>query len=188
MTTALLPQAPPREKKIFRSSLRCLIIGVGNRSRGDDGIGPVVAGRLKGYGFPFAEVIESPSDGAAMIEAWSGADSVILVDAVVSGAAPGTIHRLDPNRQPVPDHFSGGSTHAFNAAEAVELARALGRLPPSFVIYGIEARSFEPGAGMSPEVRKAGMEVTRRALEDLRLISAGVPPDARILSHSRSDS
>jgi len=45
-------------------------------------------------------------------------------------------------------------------AEAVELTRALGRLPPSLVVYAIEGHAFEPGDALSPEVARA---VTRLA-------------------------
>ena len=36
----------------------------------------------------------------------------------------------------------GSSTHALGLAEAMELARALGRLPP-VIVYGIEGKTFE---------------------------------------------
>ena len=46
-----------------------------------------------------------------------------------SGAAPGTTRRLDASRERLPAELFRGSTHALGLAEAVELARALDRLP-----------------------------------------------------------
>jgi hydrogenase maturation protease len=47
------------------------------------------------------------------------------------------------------------STHRFGLADALELARALGRLPPRVVVYGIEGSRFAPGRPMSPAVAAA---------------------------------
>jgi hydrogenase maturation protease len=41
------------------------------------------------------------------------------------------------------------------AAEAIELARTLGRLPRRLVVYGIEGASFHPGAPLTPAVADA---------------------------------
>jgi hydrogenase maturation protease len=101
-------------------------------------------------------------DGARLIDAWEGAADVVVIDAVSSGAAPGTIHRLDVAEGPLPRRFFHNSTHLFGVAEAVETARALGRLPARLVIYGIDGRNFDFGEGLSPEVEAAATEVTRR--------------------------
>ena len=60
---------------------------------------------------------------------WAGADEVVVVDAVRSGAPPGTRAPLRRAGEPLPPALRGASTHAFGLAEAIELARALGRLP-----------------------------------------------------------
>jgi hydrogenase maturation protease len=69
-------------------------------------------------------------DGAALMEVWRGEETVIIIDAVKSGALPGTIRRFDARAQPIPKDAFRCSTHAFGVAEAIELARALARLPP----------------------------------------------------------
>ena len=112
-------------------------------------------------------MLEESGEGAALIELWQGADTVILIDAVHSGAKPGTIHRLDAHAQPIAKRFFRLSTHAFGLAEAVELARALGRLPPRLIVYGVEGKSFEAGVGLSPGVAAAAQEVVERVLGEL---------------------
>ena len=92
----------------------------------------------------------------------------MLIDAVHSGAEPGTIHRVDAHAQPIAKKFFRFSTHAFGLAEAVELARALGRLPPRLIVYGVEGTTFEAGIGLSPEVAAAVQEVVERVLGELR--------------------
>jgi hydrogenase maturation protease len=144
-----------------------LVIGLGNEYRGDDAIGRIVARSLKAMARDDVRVVEENGEGAALIEAWKGADFVILVDAVHSGGAAGTIHRFDAVAQPIPGNFFHYSTHAFSLAEAVELARALNQLPRRFVIYGIEGKTFASGVGLSPEVEAAADEVLRSLQEEL---------------------
>ena len=55
---------------------------------------------------------------------------------------------------------SRGSTHALGVAEAIELGRALGRLPRRLLVFGIEGGSFDAGAGLSPEVERAVGQLT----------------------------
>jgi hydrogenase maturation protease len=150
-----------------------LIIGIGNEYRGDDAVGLIVARRLKDRLADSVTVIEQSGDGAALIEAWRDAQTVIVIDATVSGAAPGTIRRFDANAQPIPTASFRCSTHAFSLAEAIELARALGQLPPRLVVYGIEGKNFAAGVGLSAEVEEAVGEAARQALSELQ-------PDALI--------
>lgn len=145
-----------------------LIIGLGNEYRRDDAVGLIVARRLKEAAPEQVRVLEESGEGAALMESWKDAEAVILIDAVRSGAKPGILHRLDAHTWPVPTRFFHYSTHAFSVAEAIELARALGQLPPRLVVYGIEGKTFEPGLGLSPEVEKAAQEVVERVLRDLR--------------------
>ncbi len=146
---------------------QALVIGLGNDYRGDDAIGRLVARRLKAMAGDDVRVLEENGEGAALIEAWKGADFVILIDAIHSGGAAGTIHRFDAEAQPIPASFFHYSTHAFSLAEAVELARALNQLPTRLVIYGIEGKTFDSGVGLSPEVEAAADEVLRILKEEL---------------------
>ena len=88
------------------------------------------------------------------MDEWRGASSVIVVDAVCSGAPPGTIHRWDANRERLPKRMFP-TTHDFGLAEAVEMSLVLGELPPQFMIFGIEAAQFDIGEPLSPEVASA---------------------------------
>jgi hydrogenase maturation protease len=123
----------------------------------------IVARRLKGRLADSFTVLEQSGDGAALMEVLRGAETVIIIDAVMSGAAPGTIHRFEASAQPLPKDAFRCSTHAFGVAEAIELSRALSELPQSLVVYGIEGKNFAAGVGLSSEVEKAVGEVARRA-------------------------
>jgi hydrogenase maturation protease len=141
-----------------------LIIGVGNVYRGDDGAGIEVARRLRPLVPPGTQVLEQSGEGTALMSAWEGETSVILLDAVHSGAAPGTVFRFNARATPLPTAFFRYSTHAFSVAEAVEVGRALGRLPEHVYVFGIEGACFDPGIGLTPAVEGAIDGVVRDVL------------------------
>ena len=124
------------------------VIGLGNEWRTDDGAGSEVARRLGG------RVLGGEPIG--LVEAITGAHEVVLVDAVSSGAPAGTVHRFDASTEELPAQlFGASSTHALGVAEAVELARTLGRLPERVLVYGIEGESFRFGKGLTPKIEAA---------------------------------
>lgn len=141
-------------------SAKILIIGIGNRYRGDDGLGCFIADELKKQVTHDVEVIEHNGDPASLIDLWQGRSQVILIDAISSGTEIGTIHDFDLHQQALPDTFRNYSTHALGVAEAVELARALGKLP-SHIIFGIEAENFKADTHQSTQLQQA-----MKALQD----------------------
>ncbi len=142
-----------------------LIIGVGNSFRGDDGAGLMAAQRLRELALPGVTVLEQSGEGAGLMAAWEGAESVIVVDAMQSGGEPGTVHRLAIGDQPLPAHFGGNfSSHAFGVAEAIEMARLLGKLPARLIVFGIEGKSFTLGDGLSDAV-EMGVETAVRQIQ-----------------------
>ncbi len=139
-----------------------LIIGIGNDYRSDDAVGLVVARALQARRLLHTSILEATGEGTALLEAWKGRDSVMLVDTVTSQATAGTIHQLDARVGPISPDFFALSTHAFGVAGAIELARVLGNLPPRLMLYGIESKHFVAGEGLSPEVERAAREAAER--------------------------
>jgi hydrogenase maturation protease len=137
-----------------------MIVGIGNRFRGDDGAGLVAARDLRER-LPDVRVLERDGNLAGMLDEWEGEDAVVLIDATSSGSAAGTIRRFDAEHAPLPSAFSRGSTHLFGVSEAIELGRVLGRLPKRLVVYGIEGSNFSAGEGLSREVSLAVDSVIR---------------------------
>ena len=143
--------------------MKTIIIGIGNRQRGDDGVGPAIAGWLTANGPLPATIIEASGEGATLIEAWRGYDRAILIDAIRPGpsvGAAGSLHRLDGHSTPLPSGLFRYSTHAFSVAEAVEMARVLGLLPPVLLVCGVVGKSFAPGLSLSPMVEQAARTLT----------------------------
>ena len=101
------------------------------------------------------EVLEREGEPTGLISEWATADEVWLVDAVSSGAAPGTVHRIDAAERELPAAIFRASTHHLGVPEAVEIARALGRLPARLVVHGIEGATFDAGRGLTPQIEEA---------------------------------
>jgi hydrogenase maturation protease len=160
----LVRDARPRPRG--RAPLRAIVVGVGNAFRRDDGAGLAIAGQLEGH--PGVEVVSCEQEPSRLLEAWAGADLALVVDAVSSGAEPGTVHRFDATRRAVPAAVFRGSTHAFGVGDAVELARALGRLPGRLLLYGVEGEDFAAGEGLSPAVAAAVGPLAEELLREAR--------------------
>ena len=138
------------------------IICCGNPERGDDGAGALVAARLRNLGL---EAETRAGEASELLEAWRGADHVVVVDAVETGAPAGTVWLWDGRQANFPTCPSA-STHGLGLSEAITLARVLDRLPHRLRIYGIEGRRFEPGTEVSPEVKLAVEEVVRQITKE----------------------
>jgi len=151
---------------------RIVVIGIGNPDRGDDGFGRAVAMRLRGRLPAPVRLIEADGEATVLLDRLGEADAAILVDAALSGSAPGEIQRFDVVRAPLPAAKYGLSTHGFGLAEAVELARTLGTLPDRCVVYAVEARSFELGAPLSAELKSAVETVAAQVLAETEQWSA----------------
>lgn len=148
------------------NSKEVVVIALGNRFRGDDGVGPTVADRLRYQHFG-CTIFEGSDDAMAIVNAWEGAALTVVIDAATSEAAPGTIHRLEVDAKPLSRDMTRCSSHGLGLAEAVELGKVLGRLPTRLVIYAVEAKTFDPGVALSAEVTMAAVEVVRYIEADI---------------------
>jgi len=132
------------------------VIAVGNPLRADDGAGVEVVRRLAGRVPAGVRLIEVGGEPAGLLDAWDGLGTVVVVDAVRTGGEPGTVHRLDASTEPLPARMGSASTHGLGLAEALELGRALDRLPARVVVVGIEvADDRTVGGGLSRAVHDA---------------------------------
>ena len=145
---------------------RAVVIGVGNEYRHDDGVGLAVLAELDAH--PIPGVVTALCDGepAALLEAWTGAEIAIVVDAVLcEPSTPGRIWRST-----VDGLLPGGgsaSSHALGIPDAVRLGAALGRVPGELVVYAVEAADLGLGVGLTPAVQAAVPEVVRAVRSEL---------------------
>lgn len=157
---------------------RRLVLGVGNPDRGDDGVGRLVARLLHGRLPTGVSIAECDGGAEEVLDRIAGADNVILIDAAVSGVRAGTIRQVDCVAGDVVPTGGVASSHGLGVAEAIALARTLGCLPRSCVIYAVEAKRLTPGDELSPEVAAAARTVAEHILLSLRGASIRDPTAA----------
>ena len=152
--------------------MKTLIIGLGNPIVTDDSVGLRVAQELERRlaGRDDVEVVEDCWGGLKLMERMIGYQRAIVVDAICTGAAPGTIHHLRPGQL---DTQRSASAHDVNLPTALEFGRKAGMELPSedaIQLVGIEAADIlNFGEQCTPEVEAA----IPRAVEDvLRFLEA----------------
>lgn len=138
--------------------LPILVLGLGNMLLSDDGVGPALLvqladseSRWKGQ----VEFLDGGTQGLALLGHLSGRRALIIVDALKTGAAPGTVHRLTlPElREISPGRAKSG--HESNAGELLAAAQLLDELPDQLFVIGVEPEQLTTGIGLSPSVQKA---------------------------------
>ncbi|MBT7075147.1 MAG: hydrogenase maturation protease [Anaerolineae bacterium] len=137
---------------------KIIIIGIGQKFRGDDAIGPEVVLAWEEKYPQKAEKLQikiSPLPGLELLGLFEDADTAILVDAVQSGTEAGTIH-VASAEQLVSFGAGSGSVHGFGVAETLALGRLANpeAIPENLIIIGIEAKNLDVGESLSAEVRE----------------------------------
>jgi hydrogenase maturation protease len=124
---------------------RILVAGIGNVFLGDDGFGVAVAERLAARPQPAGvRVIDFGIRGIDLVHALQDdPDVAILVDALPSGQAPGTLTVLEPD---VPDGDGGLEPHALDPVSVLRTARRLGAAPGRTLVVGCEPATRMTGA------------------------------------------
>ncbi|MGA9033324.1 MAG: hydrogenase maturation protease [Sulfuricaulis sp.] len=121
-------------------------------------------------------ILERP--GTMLLAHWHDAGIVIVIDAVCSGALPGTCFRFDAGKWAV----SGlpASSHGFGVAAALELAHALGDLPSRHLVRGVEIEPSCSGFGLSRAVARVLPAFVREIeAETPQLAKTGLPGMSR---------
>jgi len=117
-----------------------LILGMGNKLFGDDGVGIVVSERLKELlnEFENIDIEETSWGGFRIIDILSGYQSVIIIDALRTNKKPiGFIHQFD--YKDIINSVRMVSFHDINFATAVEFAKRMDiPMPEKIKIFGIE--------------------------------------------------
>jgi hydrogenase maturation protease len=142
-----------------------LVLAVGNPSRGDDALGPMLAERLERAALPGVEVIV---DFQLQVEHSLELEQrrlVVFVDAAVNGAAPFELRSVRPLRD------ASHTTHALSPAAVLETyARVTGNEPPAALALAVRGSSFGLGEELSAEARHS-LESAWQEL--LRVVTTG---------------
>jgi len=153
------------------------VIGCGNPTRTDDGVGGEVLRRLAAYGCGAdparVKLLDAGTDGVAVIFAARGCRRLIVVDACRSGSEPGAVFELpgselgDGTARPL-------ATHDFRWDDAIAAGRRIfgDEFPADVTVFLIEAQSLDFGIGLTPIVWAAAAKVADRIAALLSAVPA----------------
>ena len=157
-----------------------IVICIGNPFRRDDGVASAVAECLRPRVPDGATVVELDGEPARLVEAWADAELAVIVDAARSGARPGHIRRIEVDAGVAVPAGSRASTHGQSVGDALELGRALDRMPVRLVIHAVEGADFGAGPGLTAAVAAAVPDVVAGVLDELAgALAAGPEPRGR---------
>ena len=152
--------------------MKTLVLGLGNPLLRDDSVGLRVARKLEPIltDEPEVEVSLDYWGGLRLMERMVGFDRAIVIDAIRTGAPPGTIHLLTTDATPTQ---RSASAHDVNLATALQLGRLAGAQlpePEQITLIGIEADDvFTFDESLTPEVEAAIPQAIAAVLHSLQL-------------------
>lgn len=155
--------------------MRILVLGLGNPLITDDSVGLRVVEQLKPLlaNRPDVEVSEDYWGGLRLMERMIGFDRAIVVDAIQTGAPPGTIHRLCPDGIATQ---RSASAHDVNLSTALIFGRQAGASLPdneNIELVGIEAEdTLNFGERCTPAVEAAIPQAVQVVMEILGVYPA----------------
>jgi hydrogenase maturation protease len=148
-----------------RASLSRLVIGIGNAYRRDDGVGLAVADEIAKRGLPDVRVVMAIGEPGAILDAWSGVELAVVIDAALGEAGtPGRIRRWTPGGVVGPAVLS---SHALGLPETYALGEALGQIPDRLVVFSVDVADVGQGPGLTSAVEAAVPEVVDAILAEL---------------------
>lgn len=157
-----------REKK---SHKKTIIVGVGNRLLGDEGVGLHVIDNLSQIPMPSnVDVVDCGCDLLSLIPHLNKPQKIIVIDAIRAGGKPGEIYRLDYNELKTRG-VEMQSSHQVRATDALGLLKQIYPVLAGceIIIIGIEPEAMEPSICLSEKGRESIADVTKLVLGEISL-------------------
>ncbi|HWL45669.1 MAG TPA: hydrogenase maturation protease [Ilumatobacter sp.] len=134
---------------------RVVVIGCGNPLRGDDAFGPNLVQHLWTRGVPEGVVlVDGGTAGMDVAFKMRDAEHVVIVDAAMTGAAPGTVFCVPGGELEDLPAIDGLHTHQFRWDHALAFGRWLlaEHYPQRVTVYLVETADTTHGAPLSEPV------------------------------------
>lgn len=136
------------------------VIAVGNDLYGDDGVGNAVLNALKQIPeMKDVELIDGATDALGLIDHFSGANHIIIVDAAQMGEEPGTVKVFNKEEVKLKIKMDHLSVHGISLAETFDIAQVVDSLPEKITIIGIEPKNIGISQKLSDVVMQSIPEV-----------------------------
>jgi len=161
-------------------SNKVLVIGMGNVLMQDEGIGVRAVEELEQrYHIPEGvEVIDGGTTGMALFEPMRGARSLIIADAVNTGAPRGSLVRIANDA--IPAFFQTKlSNHQLGVSDLLALLKLKGEMPKQVCIIGMVPHALENRLGLTQEAERGLEEMVWMLVEELASLGFELEPRAK---------
>ncbi len=160
----------------FANNSGPLVLGLGNYLLRDEGVGIHALQALQALPWPESvTLLDGGTVGMELYTAVTAAQTLIVLDAVVTGAEPGTLVHLAGEE--VPARFGlKVSLHQSNLADVLAAVRLAGRMPLHLHLLGIVPENLRLGVELSPVVAARLPELVALARQMALQYGAGVHP------------
>jgi hydrogenase maturation protease len=147
-----------------------LVLGIGNLVMSDDGVGVrVVQSLASRYRFPVGvELLDGGTLGLDLLPRLEGVTHLLVIDAVETGGAPGTLVRLTGSDIPVALETKV-SPHQMGLKDLLAVARLQGNAPGEMVLLGVQPACIEMGMELSEAVDGRVTELEEQAIRQLHV-------------------
>ncbi|MCL6415150.1 HyaD/HybD family hydrogenase maturation endopeptidase [Aestuariirhabdus sp. Z084] len=154
-----------------------LVLGIGNILLSDEGIGVRVVEALEqGYSFtPEVDLVDGGTAGMELLDSIANREQVILIDAVNTGDAPGTLVTLRDDQ--VPAMFRQKiSPHQLGMSDLLAIMSLTGEMPRHFTLFGVVPVSMDTSLSLTPEIEACREQMVQSCLEELSRLGVRAEP------------
>ena len=142
---------------LSKEDKRCLVVGIGNPLRSDDGVGPCIVHKIEEKNIPGVNTLSAHQLNVELLEEVGGYQKVLLVDASYSGDGLSF-------RKVIPINVDkGASSHHFSPEFFLALSKKLYQRDLNLFLYSIRGRNFDIGGQLSPDV----MSLVPKAVDEI---------------------
>lgn len=147
---------------------KVLILGIGNTLMGDEGIGVHVVNSLEKIVLPEGvELLDGGTGSFLLLEPMQSAEKVVLIDATIDGAKPGTIRRLRPKYSK--DYPRTLTAHDIGLKDLIDAYYLMGDTP-NVTLFAVSIADLQDlTTEMSPDLDLAIPQVAEMVLEEIRI-------------------
>lgn len=145
-----------------------LVLGLGNSIMADDGVGPRVIELLNSDPrLPVnVELLDGGTLGLDLLPYLEGVGALVIVDAVETGKAAGTMVRLSGEDVPIAMETKL-SPHQMGMKDLLAVSRLMGHLPEDIVLIGVQPERLEMDTELSASVNDVLPELVNMVISEL---------------------
>lgn len=155
-----------------------LVLGMGNVLLEDEGLGVRALEALQDqYLIPAGvDLLDGGTTGMGLLDEITGREHLLVLDAVQTGEAPGTLVRMSGDDVPV--YFGLRVTpHQLGLADVLATLQLTGEQPGSVTVLGLVPESLELTLDLSPGIQARISALVEASVEELRKL--GCSPEAK---------